>query len=374
MFQQLHLRSTLTGMPSNRNNAEVAVSLNNFAVRTLQTRCEGNVISANQVMKYAIGLIKTCLSNGTEDCLYNGRLNVSSLALSPSAYQDSFGTTSLPYTVEAVSNRSPCPAITHPESTRFRGNESLSTSSTAYRSVDNGTLCHAPSSVQDHNKSINGTTPILTQVPHARLRHGNWIVYPMTIDDNDEPTAPISESVLEYRATVMMYNLAIINLVSPMNMDGSQGTSQMVPPTLVEEQERVEQCFQIRVKAAFKIFHLALLQTRRFVQPYFQHLANSADEEMTDSTSHSSNCTPLRRPADDELYRKYIVLMILINYQLLDIVQMLQLPNEYYEYHRSTMNQLVSVLSYIELFVLPVTSTSATYDGRNPGQYTSPAA
>ena len=95
----------------------------------------------------------------------------------------------------------------------------------------------------------------------------------------------------------------------------------------------------------------------KLVQPIMDDVLNEGNND----TSHAKTemyTAIATTTLDDQFYlNKYLQIMVLINYHVLDIIDTLNFPDEQFEYHCTMMHEILSFISYLEVFY-PMTSSN----------------
>lgn len=250
-------------------------------------------------------------------------------------------------------------------------------------------------------------------------------VYPMTIDDyhmncahpdlmnihtnvaDDDPRIVHHQQFVEYHAAIILYNFGIIHqclgmtendtpmidaedeqnpgtrisnsntIVEPSSMNGT-AIAASVPMTIdgsgnqdmhhqnddVDDHHHDDRSPK-RLLASYKIMTNTLSWIHELVQPIMDEVLNESNEDAQ-HTNVETSTSLATTPGDHYYMNKYLQVMVLINYHVLDIIDTLHFPNGPYEYHCTMMNEILNFISYLEIFY-PSTSHNNNNDKNNFG-------
>ena len=175
----------------------------------------------------------------------------------------------------------------------------------------------------------------------------------------DDPAMLDSEEVLNRPASSTSNDSAVVTLSTtssntssvPMAIDDS-GDQHM---TDSQYDDRHDDVSPERLLASYKILTHTLSWIHELVRPIMDDVMNEGND---DDMSHTNNemSTSATTPEDQYYMNKYLQVMVLINYHVLDIIDTLHFPDGPYEYHCTMMNEILNFIAYLEIFY-PVTSS-----------------
>lgn len=239
-------------------------------------------------------------------------------------------------------------------------------------------------------------------------------VYPMTIDDfqacsihhglmdidgdenNNYNRVRMIEyqQFVEYHAAIILYNFGIIHQClgmtedDPAMMDSDEAqnhagsansgvvslsTTRAGPDSLpmaidtsgnrnmaVDHQPYDDQNDDVsseRLLASYKILTNTLSWIHELVRPIMDDIMNDGNDDASHTNMEISSSIATSSPDDQYYMNKYLQVMVLINYHVLDIIDTLQFPDGPYQYHCTMMNEILNFISYLEIFY-PMTSSN----------------
>jgi hypothetical protein len=117
-----------------------------------------------------------------------------------------------------------------------------------------------------------------------------------------------------------------------------------------------------RLMASYKILSNTLSWIHELVRPVMEDVMNESNEDLNMEIYATSVATTT--PNDQYYMNKYLQVMVLINYHILDIIHTLHFPDGPYMYHCTMMNEILNFISYLEIFY-PMTSNNNNNHSNN---------
>ena len=192
------------------------------------------------------------------------------------------------------------------------------------------------------------------------------------------------QHLVEYHAAIILYNFGIIH-----QCFGVMERNDVVMIDADEEQrpvmndddddDRRNSVSPARLLASYKILTNTLSWIHELVQPILVEVLNrgSSSSSSDDDDHHITMETSIAAIPDDQYYmNKYLQIMVLINYHVLNILDTMDFPNDPYEYHCTMMNEILNFISYLEI-LYPIhhpNSNSSIGNDNDPRGSASPAA
>jgi hypothetical protein len=135
-----------------------------------------------------------------------------------------------------------------------------------------------------------------------------------------------------------------------------------------------------RLLASYKIQTNTLSWIHELIRPIMEDVMNEEQDNHISSSRNTEMSSSSIETTPGDLYylNKYLQVMVLINYHILDIIDTLHFPDGPYMYYHSMMNEILNFILYLEIFYPTITSSSNNnlnnhYGGNTRGS-ASPAA
>ena len=211
----------------------------------------------------------------------------------------------------------------------------------------------------------------------------------MNIDDDDNMHRNMRmlkyQEFVEYHAAIMLYNFGIMHQCSGMAEDGlsdelrNHAGSMKSNSVAAESTVITTPCTDMTddpcdnhnddvstglLFASYKILTNTLSWIHKLVQPIIE------DDMMdvgNDDTLEISTAVARATTDDHHYLNKYLQIMVLINFHILDIIDTLNYPDGPFEYHYAMMHEILNLISYSELFYPFTIYDSNSHNNNNIG-------
>ena len=229
---------------------------------------------------------------------------------------------------------------------------------------------------------------------HMNCNHPDSInIYTgVVVAAEDDPRIVKHQRLVEYHSAILLYNFGIIHQClgmmehndDTMMMDSEEqkhrnDTSTSNSNPVVESSstndgsrnhdmdQNDDERSSKALLASYKILTNTLSWIHAFVRPILNEVLNEDYNNDDDDTVRHTIIEETTTLDDHYYVNKYLQVMVLINYHVLDIMDELHFPNGGpYEYHCTMMNEILNFISYLEIFY-PITTSHYDKNNNNVG-------
>ena len=219
---------------------------------------------------------------------------------------------------------------------------------------------------------------------HMNCIHPDWMnIHPdVVVADEDDPRIVKHQQFVEYHSAIILYNFGITHqclgmmehddtlmMDSEEEQNGMRSNKHVVPSSSTidasgnhYDDDHHDDRTPALLFASYKILTNTLSWIHELVRPILNEILNEDYTHDDDDTVRHANIEVITTTALDDHYymNKYLQVMLLINYHVLDIIDTLHFPNNgggpQYEYHCTMMHEILNFISYLEIFY-PMTTT-----------------